>query len=210
MPTIHDHRLIFAHTGEPRVAASMTLAGVVAALVGAVFIALGPQFDDAPSRVAAGEGDAKAVRVVGLPAREDSQCSEQVWPHIDRRCLVRTEAKTPTRADTQFAKEPVEAKQDKAQLSPLNATGDAVVGKADAQAAAEAVAQPAPEPVLAAAEPVPLPQPAPPQRSAEADPQWSTETTGQQAHADEEVDEPPRRKRRRGFRINVQIGPFRF
>ena len=93
---------IFGHAGDPRVAASIVLAGVVAALIGGVFMAIGPQLKDKP------------VRVVG--ARGDAVCENQTWPAIDQRCLVR--AKTESPATTTLAKT-----EDDAKLSPLTATG---------------------------------------------------------------------------------------
>jgi hypothetical protein len=96
---------IFGHAGDPRVAASIVLIGIVAALIGGVFMAVGPQLKD------------KEVRLVG--ARGDATCESQTWPAIAQRCLVR--AKTESPATTI----PTKTEED-AKLSPLTATGGAV------------------------------------------------------------------------------------
>ena len=93
---------IFSHAGDPRVAASIVLVGIVAALIGGVFMAIGPQLKDKP------------VRTVG--AHGDAVCENQTWPSIEQRCLVR--AKTESAAKTSPAKT-----EDDAKLSPLTATG---------------------------------------------------------------------------------------
>jgi hypothetical protein len=88
------HGLIFGHEGNARAAASVILIGVVATLIGSVFMAIGPRFKQAPRPA----GDAYTgevltpVRIVGNAPRENGPCEQQVWPNIDQRCLVRTEA----------------------------------------------------------------------------------------------------------------------
>ena len=67
MPAGTSHELIFRHHGDARAATSVVLVGVVAALIGSVFIAIGPKFNHDPrasrdTRV--GEVPAP-VRVVG-------------------------------------------------------------------------------------------------------------------------------------------------
>jgi hypothetical protein len=95
----------FGHAGDPRVAASIVLVGIVAALIGSLFMAIGPRLKNNP------------VRVVG--ARGDAICANQTWPSIDQRCLV--QAKTESVATANLAKT-----EDDAKLSPLTATGAAV------------------------------------------------------------------------------------
>jgi hypothetical protein len=87
------HGLIFRHDGNARAAASVILIGVMAALIGSVFMAIGPKFKQEPrfTRDAATE-PATPVRVVGTAPRENVACDHQVWPNIDQRCLVRREA----------------------------------------------------------------------------------------------------------------------
>ena len=88
------HNLIFGHEGNARAAASVILIGVVAALIGSVFMAIGPRLKEAPRTT----GDTyikealTPVRVVGNAPRENGPCDQQVWPNIDQRCLVRTKA----------------------------------------------------------------------------------------------------------------------
>ena len=111
-----------SHPGDPRVAASVVLMGIVAVLIGAVFMAIGPELKSNGPAVAAASGGqrATAVRTIGVPAREDAACAQQVWPNIDQRCLV--VAKRDAAADNKPAVTPDDAK-----LSPLTATGP--VGK---------------------------------------------------------------------------------
>ena len=88
------HNLIFSHEGNARAAASVILIGVVVALIGSVFMVIGPRFQQAPRPT----GNAYTgvvltpVRVVGHVPHENGPCEQQVWPNIDQRCLVRTEA----------------------------------------------------------------------------------------------------------------------
>jgi hypothetical protein len=116
MSTGARHDLIFDHEGDARAAASVILIGVVAALIGSVFMAIGPRVKQAPRST--GDtyiGDVSApVRVVGHAPRENGPCEQQVWPNIDQRCLVRTEAT----ANSHKTSSP--ERNDK--LSPLNVT----------------------------------------------------------------------------------------
>ena len=120
MSTGARHDLIFGHEGDARAAASVTLIGVVAALIGSVFMAIGPRVKQAPRP--SGDtyiGDVWGpVRVVGHALRENGPCGQQVWPNIDRRCLVRTEAKANS-GNTSLPE-----RNDK--LSPLNITATTV------------------------------------------------------------------------------------
>jgi hypothetical protein len=94
MSTSARHDLIFSHEGNARAAASVILIGVVATLVGSVFMAIGPRVNQAPRPTGnASIGDPSTpVRVIGYAPRENGPCEQQVWPNIDHRCLVRTEA----------------------------------------------------------------------------------------------------------------------
>jgi len=113
---------IHSHAGDPRVAASVVLMGIVAVLIGAVSMAIGPELKSNGPAVAAASGGQRAtpVRTIGVPAREDATCAQQVWPNIDQRCLV--VAKRDAAADNKPAVTPDDGK-----LSPLTATGP--VGK---------------------------------------------------------------------------------
>jgi hypothetical protein len=87
------HDLIFGHEGNARAATSVILIGVLAALIGSVFMAIGPRFkqEPRPTRDAYVGGASAPVRVIGHAPRENGSCEQQVWPNIDQRCLVRTE-----------------------------------------------------------------------------------------------------------------------
>jgi hypothetical protein len=87
-------RLIFSHEGNARAAASVILIGVVAALIGSVFMAIGPKVKTNPrATVDTPVGAASTpVRIVGQAPRDNVPCDQQVWPNIDQRCLVRTQA----------------------------------------------------------------------------------------------------------------------
>lgn len=88
-------RLIFSHEGNARAAASVILIGVVAALIGSVFMAIGPEIKTtsrAPVDASVGAASTP-VRIVGqAPHNNGVPCDQQVWPNIDQRCLVRTQA----------------------------------------------------------------------------------------------------------------------
>jgi hypothetical protein len=88
------HDLIFGHEGNARAATSVILIGVLAALIGSVFMAIGPRFkqEPRPTRDAYIGGASAPVRVIGHAPREKASCEQQVWPNIDQRCLVRREA----------------------------------------------------------------------------------------------------------------------
>lgn len=93
MSPVTRHNLIFGHEGNARAAASVVLVGVLAALIGSVFMAIGPRFKQEPRPIRdayIGESSAQ-IRIVGHAPRENGTCEQQVWPNIDQRCLVRTE-----------------------------------------------------------------------------------------------------------------------
>ncbi|MBI4276169.1 MAG: hypothetical protein HY659_15860, partial [Rhizobiales bacterium] len=126
---------IFHHTCDPRLAASVTLASVLFVLISGAMLALNPPLKAYSQRShaiadAPGAAPAKSVRVVGTEPRAQVPCEQQTWPHIDQRCLSSTSAKpVPPAADR--------AKDD-AKLSPLTATGSAVVPAGGAQGATAA------------------------------------------------------------------------
>lgn len=201
MSTEPHHDLIFAHAGNARVAASVTLAGVIAVLIGGVSMAIGPRIPEDAGR--SGTAETKTVRVIGTAPASTAPCAEQVWPHIDQRCLVRTDSPAPpakpaAKEAKQAAQEP--AKED-AKLTPLGATGNAVVGK-----------EVTPQDEEIAARQAAVPQP-------------RRETANWQARSDDprfaddeddveldDVPPPPPRRVHRHFRLpfHGQIGPFRF
>jgi hypothetical protein len=129
MPIASRHDLIFGHEGDARVAASVTMIGMVAVLIGGSFMAIGPRLnqDSAVARNAAGGAPQGTVRVVGATPLEnennDVACAQQVWPNIDQRCLVRADSKTPAPAEAKAAANVVAppATQENDKLSPLTA-----------------------------------------------------------------------------------------
>jgi hypothetical protein len=119
---LQTHRgLTFSHEGDPRVAASITMAGIIAVLLSGVVMAIRPPLKTSSSlaRQASGQPEPAAVRVVGATPREEVSCEQQTWPNIAQRCLVRSTARSS--ADRTFVATP-----DNAKLSPLTATGNAV------------------------------------------------------------------------------------
>lgn len=126
-----DH-LIFAHEGNARAAASITITGMPAVLIGGAFMAIGPQFnqDRAVARNGAGNGaggtPAAAVRFIGAAPGENVPCQQQVWPNIAQRCLTRADinkAPAPSRTDSKATADATErrAAQGNDKLSPLTA-----------------------------------------------------------------------------------------
>jgi hypothetical protein len=117
---LQTHRgFIFAHDADPRVAASVTLAGITAVLIGSVFVAIGPPLKTNATAVRHSSGESAKVRVVGAAPRDQVSCEQQTWPNIDQRCLVRSKVES-------SAENTSPATPDKAKLSPLTATGGAV------------------------------------------------------------------------------------
>ncbi len=93
------NKLIFSHEGNARAAASVILVGVVAALVGGVFMAIGPKVKPSPRPAvdSAIGGASNPIRVVGQAPHDQAPhdnvpCDQQVWPNIEQHCLVRKEA----------------------------------------------------------------------------------------------------------------------
>jgi hypothetical protein len=117
------HRdLAFNCAVDPRVSTSFVLIGVIALLVGSVFMAIGPELKSSRSvpRTADGQARSTQIRIVGAPAREGVACEQQTWPNIDQHCLVSA------KQDTKIGNKPEVTPED-AKLSPLTATG--TVGK---------------------------------------------------------------------------------
>lgn len=122
MPVTNRHDLIFGHEGNARVAASVTVAGILAALIGGSFMAIGPRLnqDSAVARNAAGGPAPGVVRVVGTAPREKNvPCDQQIWPNIAQRCLVRTKASAEAKTAANAVAPPAAQENDK--LSPLTA-----------------------------------------------------------------------------------------
>lgn len=93
------NELIFSHEGNARAAASVILVGVVAALVGSVFMAIGPKVKPTPRAAVDSTIGAASnpVRIVGQVPHDQAPhdnvpCDQQVWPNIEQNCLVRKEA----------------------------------------------------------------------------------------------------------------------
>lgn len=161
--------------------------GIVRVLIGAVFMAIGPEMKSKvpAAAMASGGQQTAAVRVVGVSGREDAACGQHVWPNIDQRCLV--PVKSNTAADNAPAVTPDDTK-----LSPLTATGPVGKNLPIPQDAAVAAAAPDRTGVAAA-------------QDADAVPARSNEAVG--LATDESEEAPPRRPLRRhiGFPF-----PFRF
>ena len=196
MPADTSHELIFCHQGNARAATSVILVGVVAALIGSVFIAIGPKFKHEPratrdTRI----GEASApVRVVGHAPRKNASCEQQVWPNIDQRCLVRTDAA----ADPG----PMSSPEQNDKLSPLTA------------AAATKDRQSSPQASAPDGAPHDSTVPPPPQRDAlnltePSDSAGSPADNVDELYLQEPV-EPPRKRARRHYRNPFHFGGFRF
>lgn len=99
----------------------VTMAGIIAVLLGGVVMAIGPSLKTSSSlaRQASGQPEPAAVRVVGATPSEEVSCQQQTWPNIAQRCLVRSTARS-------GAEKTSPATPDNAKLSPLTATGNAV------------------------------------------------------------------------------------
>jgi len=202
MPEASRHDVIFRHEGDARVAASVTMIGMVMVLIGGAFMAIGPEFRRDPSgtRNVPGAAAPAPVRVIGTAPRDNLPCDQQVWPDIAQRCLVRADAKTsktpepaPATSTAGAVTPPAAKENDK--LSPLTAAavdhpsppeGDANTGSG-VQEDTALLRQTAPIDVTA---------------SPDVD--------------DDDVDETPppveepRRREHRHIGFHLRIGPFRF
>lgn len=205
MPAETRHDLIFGHEGNARVAASVTMAGILAVLIGGSFMAIGPRLnqDSAVARNAAGGAAPGVVRVIGAAPRENNMaCEQQVWPNIDQRCLVRADSKAPAPAEAKAAANTTAppAAQENDKLSPLTA---AVVDHPSLPQDDATSGSGVPEDTALLRQTAPINVTASPNLSADV--------------GNDDVDEmpPPRsvepRKRRHiGFPFHVHFGGFRF
>jgi len=183
MSTDARHALIFSHDGNARAAASIVLIGVVAALIGSVFMAIGPRFKQEPRPIrdaSAGVGPAP-VRIVGHAPADTGSCDQYVWPNINRRCLVRTDGP----ASSGDASSPAQDSK----LSSTDATGAASDN------------QPASQNVTKGSAPLRAATPAMPRQEALDDDE-------EEMRLSEPV-EPPRKRTRRHYR-SFHFGGFRF
>jgi hypothetical protein len=90
---------IFDHRGNARVATSVILVGILAIMCGELLMAFGLPIGQPPRLrplVGVRDGDSPPVRFVGEKPPAYAACEQQVWPHIESRCLERAEANTAT------------------------------------------------------------------------------------------------------------------
>jgi len=188
---------IFNHSEDIRVAASVTLVGVLFALIAGTVLALelplnlSPLF---PARSSTAAAPASGpVRVVGTTASSGVACEQQTWPYTDQRCLTRTEANPRAEAT------PV-ATQSSDKLSPMSATAPVVVGPS-----AKQIETAGSTPQADSAQP-----PAPPLRDAVNAPTADATTANADDDATQRIVEPVRRTRpnRHGFRFGGFFQPF--
>jgi hypothetical protein len=192
------HDLIFGHDGNARAAASVILAGVLATLIGSVFMAIGPRFrqEPRPARYAYIGDPTAPVRVIGHAPRENGSCDQQVWPNIDQRCLVRTEAM----ANSGNTSSPEQNEK----LSPLTPTAPTMDRQSSSQdATLGSMPQYATTPTPLAQDALNITEPS----DATVDP--SNDSVGESRQQD--PIEPPRKRPRRHYRpFHLHFGAFRF
>jgi len=192
------NELIFSHEGNARAAASVILVGMIAALVGGVFMAIGPKVKPTHREVvdSAVGAASNPVRIVGQAPRDqvphdNVPCDQQVWPNIDQHCLVRKEAAP----------------------KPENIASTARTGDVPPPPTAPPSSQGA---VSTSAPPSPVP-PATRQResldiadsSSEAVTPFYEDTD--EFRQQEYMDPPPRKRQRRNYRpFHFHFGAFRF
>ena len=205
MPIASRHDLIFGHEGDARVAASVTMICMVAVLIGASFMAIGPRLnqDSAVAHNAAGGAPSGMVRVVGVTPRENNvACEQQVWPNIDQRCLVRADSKTPAPAEAKAATDTTAtpATQENDKLSPLTA---AVVDHPSPPQDDATSGSGVPEDTALLRQTAPINVTASPNMTADV--------------GNDDVDEAPpphsvepRKRRHIGFPLHLHFGGFRF
>jgi hypothetical protein len=183
MSTDAHHDLIFSHDGNARASASVVLIGVVAALIGSVFMAIGPRFkqEPRPTRDASAGVAPALVRIIGHVPADTGSCDQYVWPNINRRCLVRTDGSASSGETSSPARD--------SKLSSAAATG------------ATSDNQPAPQNVTEGSTPFRTATPAMPRQEALDDDE-------EKLRAWEPV-EPPRKRTRRHYR-SFHFGEFRF
>jgi len=97
MPKISHSVHIFNHRGNARVASSVILVGIIAIFIGEILMAFGLPVGQ-PSRslpyASANDAESPSVRFVDSRPPASSLCNQQVWPHINGRCVVRTDNRT--------------------------------------------------------------------------------------------------------------------
>ena len=192
------HDLIFGHEGNARAAASVILIGVLVALIGSVSMAIGPRFkqEPRPTRDAYNGGASTPVRVIGHALRENGSCEQQVWPHIDQRCLVRTEV-TANFGNTS-------SPEQNTKLSPVAPTAQLMDHQSSSQDTAKrslphyaTAPTPLEQDVLKVTEPSDATMP------------LSNDSVGE-LHQQEPI-EPPRKRARRHYKpFHLHFGAFRF
>ena len=192
------HDLIFGHEGNARAATSVILIGVLAAMIGSVFMAIGPRFkqEPRPTRDAYIGGASAPVRVIGHAPRENGSCEQQVWPNIDQRCLVRTEV-TANSSNTSSPKQ-------NEKLSPLTPTAMTMDRQSSSQEATlGSMPQYATAPTPLAQDALNVTEPS----DARVDP--SNDSVGELRQ--QEPIERPRKRARRHYRpFHLHFGSFRF
>jgi hypothetical protein len=190
--------LIFSHEGNARAAASVILIGLLAALIGSIFMVIGPRFKQEPhSPRDANIGEASApVRFIGHAPRENGSCDQQVWPNIDQRCLVRTEAT----ANSGNASSPEQNEK----LSPLTPMAPTLDRQSSSQVATlGSMPQYATTPTPFEQDALNVTEPS----EATVDP--SNDSVGELRQQD--PIEPPRKRARRHYRpFRFHFGAFRF
>jgi hypothetical protein len=189
-------RLIFSHEGNARAAASVILIGVVAALIGSVFMAIGPKVKTTSRAAVEVSVDAAStpVRIVGqAPHNNVVPCDQQVWPNIDQRCLVRTQAASrsedtsPTARSNEPAPSSAPTTQTPSQVVPSGSTQHASVPPTARQQQSLSLADSSDEATM------PLYD--------DAD-EW---------HQQEFTEPPPRKRQHRQYRsFHFHFGAFRF
>jgi hypothetical protein len=204
-PSRHESRNdpIFGHEGDARVAASVTIVGILAVLIGGSFMAIGPRLnqDSGVAHNAAGGALQGPVRVVGAAAREsDMPCEQQVWPNIAQRCLVRADAKAPAQAKPGTEAVAAPATQDNDKLSPLTA---AAVDHPSPPQDEATTGSGVPEDTAVLRQTAPI--------NVTASPNMSTDVGNDDVDETPPVEQPRKRARRHvGFPFHLHFGGFRF
>ena len=188
------HDSIFGHEGNARAAASVILIGVVATVIGSVFMAIGPRFkqEPRPARYAYIGDSTSPVRFIGHAPRENGSCDQQVWPNIDQRCLVRIEAT----ANSDNTPSPEQNEK----LSPLTPTAPTMDHQSSSQdATLGSMPQYATTPTLLAQDALNVAEPS----------DTMVDSSGELRQQD--AIEPPRKRARQHYRtFRLHFGAFRF
>jgi len=199
MSLYRRHDLIFGHEGNARAAASVILIGLLATLIGSVFTVVGPRFkqEPRPTRYAYIGEQSAPVRVIGHAPRENGSCDQQVWPNIDQRCLVRTEA-TANSGNTS-------SPEQNEKLSPLARTAMTMDRQSSSQDATRGSM-----PHFATA-PTPLEQDTVNvTKPSDATADLSNDSVDEELRQQDPI-EPPRKRARRHYRsFHLHFGAFRF